>query len=197
MLFTWIIFEGILLETFFDEWFSEIIGVKNLMLVISYTWLGRLTWNKKKSIEWMQGLLCDLTHDLELPFQGQIFKSLWKKFQEIMKQTVSIIQQFFWLCETNSCFDRTLYSDGLVQERCNSIANALELRLSCTNPSNFNLISLGSEMHGVPHPQLNMRTCHTKFITHLPEPTVGLILGLYPANDRHCYKVMPLGWAQT
>ena len=25
--------------------------------------------------------------------------------------------------------------DGLVQEKCNSIANALELRLSCTNPS--------------------------------------------------------------
>ena len=24
--------------------------------------------------------------------------------------------------------------DGLVQERCNSIANALELRLSCSNP---------------------------------------------------------------
>ena len=24
--------------------------------------------------------------------------------------------------------------DGLVQERCKSIANALELRLSCTNP---------------------------------------------------------------
>ena len=28
--------------------------------------------------------------------------------------------------------------DGLVQERRNSIANALELRLSCTNPSKFN-----------------------------------------------------------
>ena len=27
------------------------------------------------------------------------------------------------------------YVDGLVQERRNSIANALELRLSCTNPS--------------------------------------------------------------
>ena len=27
--------------------------------------------------------------------------------------------------------------DGLVQERRNSIANALELRLSCTNPSIF------------------------------------------------------------
>ena len=28
-----------------------------------------------------------------------------------------------------------LHIDGLVQERCNSIANALELHLSCTNPS--------------------------------------------------------------
>ena len=27
------------------------------------------------------------------------------------------------------------YIDGLVQERRNSIANALDLRLSCTNPS--------------------------------------------------------------
>ena len=25
--------------------------------------------------------------------------------------------------------------DGLMQERCNYIANALELRVSCTNPS--------------------------------------------------------------
>ena len=29
------------------------------------------------------------------------------------------------------------YIDGLVEERCNSIANALELRLSCTNPSMY------------------------------------------------------------
>ena len=28
-----------------------------------------------------------------------------------------------------------IYIDGLVQERRNSIANTLELRLSCTNPS--------------------------------------------------------------
>ena len=27
------------------------------------------------------------------------------------------------------------HMEGLVQERCNSIANALELHLSCTNPS--------------------------------------------------------------
>ena len=32
-------------------------------------------------------------------------------------------------------FARDIYIDGLVQERRNSIANALELRLSCTNPS--------------------------------------------------------------
>ena len=31
--------------------------------------------------------------------------------------------------------DWQYYIDGLVQERCNSIANALELRLSCTKPS--------------------------------------------------------------
>ena len=28
-----------------------------------------------------------------------------------------------------------MYIEGLMQERCNSIANALELRLSYTNPS--------------------------------------------------------------
>ena len=34
------------------------------------------------------------------------------------------------------CYNDTVrYIDGLVQERHNSIANALELRLSCTNPS--------------------------------------------------------------
>ena len=31
--------------------------------------------------------------------------------------------------------DLRLYIDGLVQDKRNSIANALELRLSCTNPS--------------------------------------------------------------
>ena len=30
--------------------------------------------------------------------------------------------------------------DGLMQKRCNSIANALELRLSCINPSIFSSI---------------------------------------------------------
>ena len=34
----------------------------------------------------------------------------------------------------------TCHIDGLVQERCNSIANAPELRLSCTNPSICNTV---------------------------------------------------------
>ena len=35
--------------------------------------------------------------------------------------------------------------DGIVQERCNSIANALGFRLSCTNPSIHgpHLVSMG------------------------------------------------------
>ena len=41
------------------------------------------------------------------------------------------------ICEysQNRAQDSTAYIDGLVHERHNSIANALELRLSCTNPS--------------------------------------------------------------
>ena len=33
--------------------------------------------------------------------------------------------------------------DGLLQERHNSIANALELRFSCTNPSIYTLVAYG------------------------------------------------------
>ena len=35
-----------------------------------------------------------------------------------------------------------IHSDGLVQERCNSIAKALELRFSCTNPFDLFIVSL-------------------------------------------------------
>ena len=38
---------------------------------------------------------------------------------------------------SNSLRPGDAYIDGLMQERRNSIANALELRLSCTNPSNY------------------------------------------------------------
>ena len=41
----------------------------------------------------------------------------------------------FILMSLVSGLRRTQYIDGLAQERCNSIANVLELHLSCTNPS--------------------------------------------------------------
>ena len=40
-----------------------------------------------------------------------------------------------WPCHILPPQDTYLHIDGLVQERRNSIANALELRLYCTNPS--------------------------------------------------------------
>ena len=42
---------------------------------------------------------------------------------------------FINLLKTHCCVRSQQYIDGLVQERRNSIANALELRFSCTNPS--------------------------------------------------------------
>ena len=39
----------------------------------------------------------------------------------------------------------TLYlanTDGLVQERCNSSALAMELHRSCTNPLNYNMLHM-------------------------------------------------------
>ena len=41
----------------------------------------------------------------------------------------------FWSCKMPFYQDICAYNDGLVQERRNSIANALELHLSCTNPA--------------------------------------------------------------
>ena len=47
-------------------------------------------------------------------------------FIKVWKKMVDIVQMTIWKSK----------NDGLVQERHNSIANALEVRLSCTNPSN-------------------------------------------------------------
>ena len=52
--------------------------------------------------------------------------------------------KFVYLDLIFTCFLQLTIIDGLVHERCNSIANALELRLSCTNPSKSS--GLGSSM---------------------------------------------------
>ena len=58
-----------------------------------------------------------------------------------------ILMRYLWVKSLNSFEDRAsvdeiyewnkLQIDGLVQERRNSIANALELRIFCTNPSKW------------------------------------------------------------
>ena len=55
-------------------------------------------------------------------------------FQENLVNTVTA-DALALLVTHQAALVLTLYIDGLVQERRNSIANALELRLSCTNPS--------------------------------------------------------------
>ena len=55
-----------------------------------------------------------------------------------MQRLIGMSQQLTTLTTYLSmflAFFRCIYIDGLVQQRRNSIANALELRLSCTNPS--------------------------------------------------------------
>ena len=43
----------------------------------------------------------------------------------------------FFFCSRQNLYWTSDRIDGLMQERRNSIANALQLRLSCTNPGKF------------------------------------------------------------
>ena len=70
--------------------------------------------------------------------------SKWQsaKPPETMKQSLrkhrdyeTVIKKTYWWVRAKICESVSCVHDGLVQERCNSIANALELRLSCTDPS--------------------------------------------------------------
>ena len=55
-------------------------------------------------------------------------------FCSIYQSNILEISSLFTTNSTHSIHVNLVYSNGLVQGRCNSIANALELRLSCTNP---------------------------------------------------------------
>ena len=113
-----------------------------------------------------------------------------------------------------------------MKERHNTIVNALELRLSCTNPSIWSC----QDQNGLPRIASLSRTLlsvlwwsefiHARWMTgwcmeHIDQGNTnssvgqgtdmgiiefsGLILGLRPPNERRCYKVTPslIGWAQT
>ena len=72
---------------------------------------------------------------LELCPDDQMTKHrYWKILLDVM-----ITCQPTWAYFNRSVAPPWVKIDGLVQERCNSIANVLELRLSCTNPSRYYL----------------------------------------------------------
>ena len=58
----------------------------------------------------------------------------WKEIQDIQR-LVKLAACRMQALSLESLRLHWSHVDGLVQERCNSIANALELHLSCTNPS--------------------------------------------------------------
>ena len=80
----------------------------------------------------------------------------WFKFHWILILRVLLIISQHWFCQwldTHKVASHYLnqYSneqiDGLIQERCNSIAYVLELCVSCTNPSKWSMIPLDSMWH--------------------------------------------------
>ena len=63
---------------------------------------------------------------------------LWRLIQSSESQIHINVSHSFWLSGRSGHTDDQNpwnHVDGLMQERCNSLANALELHLSCINPS--------------------------------------------------------------
>ena len=83
---------------------------------------------------------------------------------------VNVISMSLALSEPFSTFQCHYDIDGLVQELHNSIANALELRLSCTNLSiclcHFNQCFQKQILHVGPNALISPRSCH-----HRASPT--------------------------
>ena len=82
-----------------------------------------------------------------LPLSGWIF------FRKLQKYICILIISQNWntIGSWNPCQWKTrTHFDGLVQERCNSIANALELHLSCTYPLIYQAQSRPSQVHHQP-----------------------------------------------
>ena len=78
--------------------------------------------------------------DIESTFIQIVLKipTLWFKKMHLEMSSGKWWPLYLWLnVLINMLFSKCI--NGLVQERCKSIANALELRLSCTNPSILNM----------------------------------------------------------
>ena len=77
-----------------------------------------------------------------------------------------------------------------MQEKFNSIANALELRLSCINP-----LIWGSFCEFYVWSGFYLCNCHAVCYNKYP----GIGLGMHPANESRCYIVRTslIGWTHT
>ena len=103
------------------------------------------------------------------------------------------------------------YINVLVQERCNSIANALELHLSCTNPSMSSYIEDDMGILVRWHTQLDYTNPDTKIHGANVGPTWGhqdpggphvghknlAIWEMLPPMLTHWFQVMPYGMAEV
>ena len=62
---------------------------------------------------------------------------------------------------------------GLVQERRNSIANALELHLSCTNPWKYSVVQARFPNYSTIFHLIDFQTQESKFINRQETPETG------------------------
>ena len=90
----------------------------------------------------------DLGHDLDLTMTMTIW---WPRSGVWIYQIVTGVTSVVGVPSTHLVghkhYEPNYHFDGLVQERRNSIANALELRLSCTNPSTYHHHQLSHRFH--------------------------------------------------
>ena len=100
--------------------------------------LFRLTSKETSKAPIMQKVF--LCHDITMCMIPEISPDTGSPKRECHITSFFISQHWLWswFSQYNACQCKEpghQHVDGLMQERCNSIANALELHLSCTNPS--------------------------------------------------------------
>ena len=79
-------------------------------------------------------------HWIKKPCQNQLWEIPWYQIQDDVLKAKQVALNYQHVIDIQYT-TLQYYLDGLVQERPNSIVNALELRLSCTNPSLYTVYS--------------------------------------------------------
>ena len=123
------------------------------------TWEIKMIWMKSWNISLSTVIFLESMKNLH---QKDFLYILANDFMNIM---IYELQQLYWASDTlavqeTSASTPVLYVryhfDGLLQERHNSSALAMELRLSCTNPSIWNSAGLRTYYQTLPTDQIEM-----------------------------------------